>query len=84
MGHGLGKVERLTLHLDVFAEVLITVHAGGEELVVRNIARNSGNTRGHASVNFDESGSRRHSLVPGGSVKVWGSIINSSGGSVSK
>jgi hypothetical protein len=84
LSHGLGKVERFALHLDVFTEILITVHASSEKFVIGNITGDSLNTRGHAGINFNESTSRRHSLVPGGRVKVRRSVNNSGSRGVSK
>ena len=73
-------VVRLALHDDVLAEILITVHAGGEEHV---ILRNAGDTVGAGSGTsgeLDEAGGGRHPLVPGGLIEVRRSIRELDGG----
>ena len=52
----LDVVELVTLHGDILSEVLITVHAGGEELVVWK-AVDTSNTSGVASRGLEETGS---------------------------
>jgi len=84
LSHGLSEMERFTLHLDVFTEIFITVHTSGEELVVRNMAGNTGDTRFLASSEFNKTSSGRHSFVPGGSVEIRRSIHNSGSRGVSK
>ena len=51
----LDVVELVTLHGDIFTEVLITVHSGGEELNIGWSAGDTGGTSSSASGGLDES-----------------------------
>jgi hypothetical protein len=84
LSHGLSEMEGLSLHLDVLTEILITVHASGEKLLVSWSLLVIVNTRGLASIDLDEATSRGHSLVPGGSIEVRRSVVGSNSRSLSK
>ena len=75
-GGSLVVVEWLTLHDDILTKVLITVHAGGEELVVWWSAGNTSGVGVNASADLDETASRWHSLGPGWLVEVWWGILH--------
>jgi hypothetical protein len=83
-GVPLGVVERLALHGNVLTKVLITVHAGGEELVISGSARDSSNTELLASAELDEASSGWPRLLPGGLVEERRSITELDGGSSSE
>ena len=85
LGHALlVVVEWLTLHDDILTEVLITVHAGGEELLVWWGAGDTSNTGVNAGADLEEATSGWHSLVPGWLVEVWWGIAHSDSGGASE
>lgn len=71
-------VEFLSLHGDVLAKILITVHASGKlsELSVWH-ARHTFDARVHARVELNQTSSRLKSFGPGWVVEEWRSIGNS-------
>jgi len=73
----LGILVSITLHLDGLLEILITVHAGGEEHVV---AGDTVNVSGLAGRDLNETGSRRELLGPGGLIEESGGILHLDGG----
>ena len=67
----------LSLHDDILTEVLITVHAGGEELVVWH-ASNTWGSSVDASADLEETTGGWHLLVPGWLVEEWWGISGDS------
>ena len=74
LGEVLAELVGVTLHLNGLTEVLITVHAGGEEHVAGGLALDTVNTSGLAGVDLDEARGGGELLVPGGLVEEGRSI----------
>jgi len=77
-------VEWLSLHDDILTEVLVTVHTGGEELLVWWGAGDTGGVGVNASGDLNETSSGWHSFGPGWLVEVWIGILHFDGGGSSK
>ena len=76
---GLSVMELLSLHGDVLSEIFVSVHADGEELLVRGSADNTVAFSLLASRKLNEASSRGPGLSPGGLVEVSRGIVKFDG-----